>query len=291
MDVLSISAAPGRYRLEWGGSVLELAAQRTGLRTEVVLFRDGHVAGEGTGAMRVLLPLPDDAGAQADGQEQGERMLPTVLVRTAFPGVISRACLLVPRLEPVTGVTQEDGDGATDQPAPKPRQAKSGAAGEGLDELPKCVAELAGFDRAERHLFGPPPGTLAARLLALQREHPKLYASRRVAAAVGEVVLGVLGVALFFQLILSGVVDWVTERLPRFDWPSIPWPDIDLQSIPWPDIDWPDLPDVTLPGWLLAVVGTAKYWVPILIAIGLAAKEVERRKTKQGGGSRRDAHR
>lgn len=212
--------------------------------------------------------MPEDAGQLADGPGQTERTSPTVLVRSVLPGVISRAVLLVPRSKPVTGPAQKGSHDGTDRPAAKPSAAGGEPGGSSADEklpaLPNGVGELAGLDGAERRLFDPPPGTLAARLLTFQRQHPSLYASRQVAIAVGEVVLGLLGVALFIQLILRGVVNWITERLPRFDLPSLPWPDIDLPSIPWPD-----LPDFALPGGLLAVAGTAKYWVPILVAIGL----------------------
>lgn len=108
-----------------------------------------------------------------------------------------------------------------------------------------------------------------------------------MALAVGEVVLGVLGLALFVQLDPWRVVGWITERLPQFPWPAITWPDVDLPAIPWPDIDWPDLPDLSLPGWLQAVIATAKYWVPVLVAVGVAAHEVERRKRKPSAVSGR----
>lgn len=96
--------------------------------------------------------------------------------------------------------------------------------------------------------------------------------------AVGKVVFGLLGVALLVQLFLQWILGWIIELLP-----DIAWPDIDLPSIPWPDIDLPELPDITVPGWLLAIISTAKYWVPILFAIGLAAREARRRSGKNSG--------
>lgn len=266
MSLASTSAAQGCYRLEWDGSFLELEARRVGLRTQVVLLRDGHAVGAGTGVGQIKLPLPMDAGQPAGGPERPEPTPPSVLVLSVVPGVISTASLLVPRPRPAADCTEMDG-----------------------------LAELGGVDAAERHPFEPPQGTLAFRLWAFQRTHPRLYAARHVALAVGEVVFGVLGVALLIQLDLWRVVSWIVQRLPRFQWPAIAWPDIELPSIPWPDIDWPDLPDLSLPGWLLAVIATAKYWVPILIAIGVAAHEIDRRTNKRStvsgrsiGRARRD---
>jgi len=102
--------------------------------------------------------------------------------------------------------------------------------------------------------------------------------------AVGKVLLAALGLSVFLQLIFRRVIGWIADRLLRVDLPEIPWPDIDPPSLPWPDFDlpsvpWPDvnLPDLALPGWLLLAMATAKYWIAILIAIGVAAREVRRR--------------
>ncbi|MGH4026050.1 MAG: hypothetical protein ACRDRV_15855 [Pseudonocardiaceae bacterium] len=262
MDTVVSSAAQTRYRLEWDGAMLELVARRAGLRTEAVLLRDGRPVSEGSGAGRVLLPVAPESDGDQDGAARGS---PSVLVLSVLPGTISRAVLLVPK--------PGAGDGS-DGPA----------------ELPKGVAELAGFARAERHPFEPPPGTFTARLLAFQRKHPRLYAARHVVLAVGKVVLGLLGVALLAQLILRRVVGWIAERLPHLDLTSIPWPDVDLPSMPWPDLD---LPGLSPPGWLLAVLATAKYWVPILVAVGLAVREVRKRRAKSDPGrdGTQDAHR
>ena len=169
----------------------------------------------------------------------------SVLVLAAVPGVVARAVLLVPRPVP-------DDDG-----------------GEGLPDGVGTALDLA---RAERHPFDPPPGTLAARLRGVQQRHPRLWAARHVVLAAGRVLGALLGLALLLQLLLRPVLAWLARLLP--DVPDIPWPAVDVPSIPWPD-----LPDVSLPAWLLAVLGTAKYWVPILIAVVLAVREV-RRKTR-----------
>jgi hypothetical protein len=108
-----------------------------------------------------------------------------------------------------------------------------------------------------------------------RRDHPGLWASRHVVLAVAKVALAVLGVTAIIRLLLMPLVDRLLELLPDLDLPAIPWPDIDLPDIPWPDID---LPDLHAPGWLLVLVGTAKYWAPILGAIGLAVVEVRRRR-------------
>jgi hypothetical protein len=73
------------FRLDHDGTLLELHARRDGLRTRVVLLRDGEPAAQASGLGAVLLPLA------ADTEEQG----PTAVALTALPGVVSRALLLV----------------------------------------------------------------------------------------------------------------------------------------------------------------------------------------------------
>jgi hypothetical protein len=85
------------------------------------------------------------------------------------------------------------------------------------------------------------------------------------------------------RLLLQPVLDWISARLPDINFPSIPWPDIPL-----PDID---LPDLALPTWLQVIIGTAKFWLPVLVAIGVAVAEVRRRRAKAVGEGHRDAHR
>ena len=244
--------------------MLQLTARRAGLRTEVALYRNGCRLAERSGMGRVLLRLPDQvADEMADeihGGAEGTR--PAVMVIAVLPGTISRAFLLVP----------ERGEGS------------DGTQG------------LAGLARAQRRPFAPPPGSFAARLQAFQHAHPRLYAARHVVAAVSKVLFGLLGLALFLQLVLRRMLAWVAERLPEIDVPSIPWPDVDL---PLPDFGLPDLPDLVLPSWLGAVLATSKYWLPVLFAIGLAVTEVKRRTRKRPdpvsrsgkGDDERDAHR
>ncbi|MQY08799.1 hypothetical protein ACRB68_69100 [Actinomadura sp. RB68] len=120
--------------------------------------------------------------------------------------------------------------------------------------------------------FTPPEGTRAARRERFAMQHPGLYASRHVVLAVGKVLFGLLGVAALIKALLA-LVPW-----PELHLPKIPWPDLDLPSLPLPDID---LPDVALPGWLTAVLATTKFWLPVLIAIGVARKEAERRRRQR----------
>jgi hypothetical protein len=309
------STAHGRHRLDLNETVFELAAHRAGLRTELVLYRDGEAVAEGRGVGRVMLPVPPaPSDAHEPGPDPDERKPPTVLAIAITPGTITRAFLLIPRPSAESEDTasekapQDEGAAhegtaqgeraARDEGAAqgeKGEEGEKGAAGvgrsgreldEALAELPEGLAKLVGFARAERHLFEPPPGTLAARLLAFQREHPKLYASRHVVLATGRVLLGLLGLAVFFQLILSSVIQWIVEHLPDMDLPRLPLPDLDLPSIPWPDIPLPDLPDVALPPWLAVILATAKYWIPILIAIGVAVQEVRKRRKQSAASSR-----
>jgi hypothetical protein len=246
------------FSLDHDGARLELRARREGLRTHVALHRDGEPVAEAARLGAVLLPLDGGPGDPADGPLTA----PTVLVLTVLPGVVSRALLLVPR-------ASTDGEGAQDGPDERRRP---GPPDELLDALPKPLAR---FATATRREFAPPPGSVAARLAAFRRDHPRLWASRHVVLAAGKVALGLLGVAAFLRLLVAPVLEWLRGLLPDIDLPAIPWPDIDLPDIPWPDID---LPDLVLPPWLLAVAATAKFWVPILVAIGLAVVEVRRRR-------------
>ena len=179
-----------------------------------------------------------------------ESLRPTVLVLSVLPGSVSRALLLVPR---------------PDSP----------------DIGPATLVA------AERYTFAPPPGSFAARLLTFQRMHPRLYASRHVVVAVGKVAVALLCLGVLVRLLLQPVVDWIRDRMPQIDLPSIPWPDIPWPDIPLPDID---LPELALPPWLRMIMGTAKFWLPVLIAIGVAVAEVRRRQANAEREGR-DAHR
>jgi hypothetical protein len=282
-----VAAIADRFRLEHDGRLLELSARRDGLRTRVKLLVDRHLVGETSGVGRVLAPFPvatpTDArppvlapDAKASDKTGTESSQPTVLVLSMLPGTVSRALLLVPRLD------STDPDRDPDEPDEAQPDGKV------MPALPKGIAGLTGLAAAERHLFDPPPGSFAARLLVFQQNHPRLYAFRHVVRAIGGVAAGLLGLAVFVRLLLQPVLDWIADRLPDIELPSIPWPDIDLPSIPWPDID---LPELAVPSWLRVILGTAKFWLPVLIAIGVAMAEIRRRRAAAAREGNRDAHR
>ncbi|WP_433322938.1 hypothetical protein [Spirillospora sp. CA-294931] len=119
--------------------------------------------------------------------------------------------------------------------------------------------------------FDPPEGTRAEKRERLAARHPGLYASRHVALAVGKVLFPLLGLGLLVKLLL----DMIPKPDLDIDPPSLPIPDIPLPDL---DIPWPD---VSVPGWLAVILATAKFWIPILIAIGMAKNEYDRRKKQQ----------
>ncbi|GAA2440349.1 hypothetical protein GCM10010191_65060 [Actinomadura vinacea] len=127
--------------------------------------------------------------------------------------------------------------------------------------------------RAGETWFTPPPGSRAARRERLARRYPRLYAARHVAAAIAKVLLPLLGIGALIRL-----------PKPDIDLPEVNPPDLpDLPGIPWPSIDLPSLPipDVTLPGWVQAILQTAKYWGPVLAATLIAVQEYQRRKKQR----------
>jgi hypothetical protein len=106
-------------------------------------------------------------------------------------------------------------------------------------------------------------GTRAAKLAALERRRPVLYAARHVVRGVGGVLLPLLGIGALFGLVLPAL------------------PDIDAPQVNLPDL--PDLPSISIepPDWVKSVLAAAPYVVPILIAIGVAAREVERQRKRR----------
>lgn len=109
-----------------------------------------------------------------------------------------------------------------------------------------------------------------ARFAGFQERHPRLYASRHIAVALLEIGAVLLGLNLFFKHIFD-LIPW-----PNISMPDINVPSIDLPSIPLPNVE---LPNFTMPGWLRAVLSTTKCWVPLLIAVGIAVHEVQKRRT------------
>ncbi len=270
------TATAATFTLDHDGARLELRARRDGLRTHVELLRDGEAVGEATRLGAVLLPLDGGPGGPADGP----LTVPTVLVLTVLPGTVSRALLLVPRppADPTDDPTDEADGGADDAADRSDGRGRSDPLAEVVDALPKPLAR---FATAVRREFAPPPGSVAARLAAFRLAHPRVWASRHVVLAAARIGLALLGVAAFLRLLVQPLLDWLLGLLrPFFAWLRGLLPDIDLPDIPWPDIPWPDidLPDLHAPGWLLLLLATAKFWGPILVAIGAAVVEVQRRR-------------
>jgi hypothetical protein len=238
-----------RFRLEHAGEHLALSARRDGLRTSATLYRDGEPVRTASGFGKVVLPVPEEAGA-----------VPTVLVLSVLPGRVDRALLLVPGAGPPA-------DDDEREPASAGRTGRDAALADLAEALPPALAWVA---TAEKHPFAPPPGSLAARLLAVERAHPRLWASRHVALAVLKAGVAMLGLAAAVQLLLAPALSWLLGLLPDVDLPDIPWPDIDL-------------PHLVVPDWLGAVLATAKFWVPVLVGIVVAVAEVRRRRTARAG--------
>jgi hypothetical protein len=126
-------------------------------------------------------------------------------------------------------------------------------------------AAILDTDGEELVLLEPPPGTRAARLAELERERPVLYAARHVVKAVGSVLLPLLGIGALVGLLLPAL-------------PAIELPQVDL-----PELNLPELPSVSIepPEWLRPILSAAQYVVPILIAVGVAAREVERQRKRR----------
>jgi hypothetical protein len=76
-------------------------------------------------------------------------------------------------------------------------------------------------------------------------------------AGAAQVLVAIVGIGIALHFL----------PLPEID---VPTPDISIPSLP--------VPDIQLPEWARDVLGTTKYWLPVLIGIGLALRELERRK-------------
>jgi hypothetical protein len=109
--------------------------------------------------------------------------------------------------------------------------------------------------------------------------HPRLYAYRHVAKAVGGVLVTIVGITVFAKSLAGEILHAVLAWLP-----DVRWPDVDFPDLPIPSIPFPDLPDITMPGWVGAVPGVAKYVVPVVIALAVTQAEIKRRATKDGRG-------
>jgi hypothetical protein len=136
--------------------------------------------------------------------------------------------------------------------------------------------ELVGGDR-----FAPPAGSRADRRDRMALEHPVRFTLERVGFAVVEVVLGVLGVGVIIGVLVRGLLpnislpQWIRDFQPP-TWlqyvDPLYW--LGRLDIPWPGVDLPD--------WLL---GSTKYWLPIVIALFVALGEIDRRRKRAADGS------
>lgn len=116
----------------------------------------------------------------------------------------------------------------------------------------------------DEYELDPEPGTRAARQAEWGRRHPKLYASRHVLSGAAQVALVFVSFAFLLKLL-----------------PSIPLPSVDLPELP--SIDLPDLPlpslqiDIEPPGWVKAILESKQYWLPVVVGLVLASRELKRR--------------
>ncbi|GLZ11919.1 hypothetical protein Acsp04_21540 [Actinomadura sp. NBRC 104425] len=244
-SVMTGAAADGRWRLDHDGHHLQVETARVGWMRVVRLYVDGIQQAETRALHQAKLPYGDMC------------VLVTFDPLGLLDGQAARCVLAPPRP-------------GRDTPDMKGDDTKE----DDTEEDTEDGEENDGGDAGRQiHPFTAPEGTRAARRERLARKHPALYASRHVVAATGKVVFGILGVSA----LISAVVRLLVSYLPRpdVDLPDIDPPDLPLPEIPWPDVD---LPDITPPGWLQAILATAKYWTPILIAVGVAVHEVDRRR-------------
>jgi hypothetical protein len=109
--------------------------------------------------------------------------------------------------------------------------------------------------------------------------HPRLYAYRHVAGALGGVLLTIVGITVFAKTVAGELLRRVMEWLPDMRLPDINFPDLPIPSIPFPD-----LPNITMPGWLGSIADVAKYVVPVVIALTVTKAEIKRRAAKDGRG-------
>ncbi|MFC9974593.1 hypothetical protein ACFVH6_27185 [Spirillospora sp. NPDC127200] len=263
----------GRWLLRSGEHRIEVEASPRGKTRWARLLVDGRQVAEKEARLKSLTIKIAEIAEPGVLAEFGEKAQLKVI--WGWLGDPDRVAVLVPKPKDEDGGDDEDdGDGdeggkvsleKAEEPKGEAEKKREKEKEEALNELLKRFDELP---------FSPPEGTRAHKREKFAREHPKVYAARHVALAAGKVLWPLLGVGLAIKL------PW-----PDMPWPDvhIPMPDVDLPSIPWPDVDLPDIPwpDWHMPGWLKAILGTTKYWVPILIAIGMAVGEYDRRKKQR----------
>ena len=116
------------------------------------------------------------------------------------------------------------------------------------------------------------------RLERLRRDRPGLYASRHVVKALVQVVIGAVGVgALLWGLLpLAGWLEaidptWLRERLAWLPDP-LAWAFGWIRG---------HIPAVTVPGWAADVGRSARWAVPVVIALIVAAHEVAKHRAEE----------
>jgi hypothetical protein len=157
-----------------------------------------------------------------------------------------------------------------------------------LDHIREILAVPSGTDPqkadTEGIAFEPPPGSRAARMEKVKREHPTLYAARHVVIATLQVLIGVLGIGALLRGLLPR---FNLPAIPIPDLPAIPWPD--LPDIPWPDLPLPDIdvPDLPFHDQLRELWSAVNWLVPIIIAVLIAVNEVSKRRKRERAQSAR----
>lgn len=152
-----------------------------------------------------------------------------------------------------------------------------------MGDIVEVLAVPSGTDpgtvKDEGIAFTAPPGTRAARLEQMRREHPVLYAARHVALATLQVAVGFLGIGALLGALLPRI-DLPEIPLPDISLPAIPWPAIDLPDVPWPDVPVP-VPDLAFLTPLKDVWENVNWLVPIMIAIVVAWNEYDKRRKRR----------
>lgn len=134
--------------------------------------------------------------------------------------------------------------------------------------------------------FTAPPGSFAARVQAWGNRHPDFYASRHVAIAIGQTLLGIVGFSAILFGLLPGIpwpkialdIGLPHLPLPQITLPSLPLPGVALPAVPLPDVT---LPRFTPPAWLEPLVNALNVLSPVVIAIVIAVREARQRRQRR----------
>lgn len=121
--------------------------------------------------------------------------------------------------------------------------------------------------------FQAPEGSWAARRLAAIEASPWKRVAYPLAAGLGKSGAAVLGIVLIPLLLrlLDPVIARISRLLPEID---LPRPQLDLPRLP--ELPLPSLPEIDLPGWAELMLDWSRVWVPLLLAVVVAAGAVHR---------------